>query len=91
MIEFQYIGAALGMVGMGMLSLAPSRVLMALGITAISCVFMGLYGFLTGQYGIVVAQLTYLIFNIIGIFSWRKVNVKLRSNKKDDDSRRHSY
>lgn len=76
MIALQYIGAALGMVGMGMLSLFPKHIILSLIITAASCVLMGSYGALTGQYGIAVAQSVYFIFNLIGIYKWRSVNVK---------------
>ncbi len=83
MIALQYIGAAFGIVGMGLLSLAPQHILYALGITALSCVIMGSYGFIAGQWGIAIAQTVYLIFNLIGLFSWRKVNVKSSNDKKD--------
>ena len=83
MILLQYAGAFFGIVGMGLLSLTPSKVRMALAVTAFSCVLMGSYGLLTEQYGIAFAQTVYLIFNIIGLYSWRKVNVKSGSNKED--------
>lgn len=80
MILLQYGGALFGILGMGLLSLMPSRVLLALAVTAFSCVLMGAYGLMTEQYGIAFAQTTYFVFNVIGLYSWRKVNVKSNSN-----------
>ena len=77
---FQYLGAVLGVMGMGILSLFPKYILIGLTITAVSCVSMGFYGFVTNQYGIATAQTIYLILNVVGIYSWRKVNVKSDSN-----------
>jgi len=83
MILLQYTGAVLGVIGMGLLSLAPNRILLALLITALSCVVMGAYGFVTDQYGIAAAQTIYFTFNVIGLYTWRKVNVKHDQNTKD--------
>lgn len=72
----QYIGATLGILGMAGITMSPSKVVLAMAVTASSCVVMGLYGLLTAQYGIALAQLVYLVLNIYGVYRWRKVNVQ---------------
>jgi dUTP pyrophosphatase len=68
MIELQYVGAALGMAGMAAIALLPpTQLVWGLGITAASCMAMGTYGFVTGQYGIAAAQAVYLLLNLLGL------------------------
>lgn len=75
-IYLQYLGAVLGILGMAGITMAPKKVVLAMVVTASSCVVMGLYGLLTAQYGIAVAQLLYLILNLYGVYKWSKVNVQ---------------
>lgn len=75
-VYLQYLGATLGILGMAGITMAPKRVVQSMAITAASCVSMGLYGLLTAQYGIALAQLIYLILNLYGVYRWSKVNVQ---------------
>lgn len=72
----QYLGASLGMCGMGLITLAPKKMLWSLSITAISCIAMGTYGYLTGQYGIAFSQTVYTVMNLLGLYQWKKVKIK---------------
>ena len=71
----QYAGSALGIIYFGMLSIRPHLMVPALKLAIVSCAMLSLYGFLTGQWAIFIAQTIYVGLNSYAIYKWSKTKI----------------
>jgi glycerol-3-phosphate acyltransferase PlsY len=71
-LALQYLGGALGVVSVGIMSLLPKYMVHSLIIHAVACSAMSVYAFVTGQPGIYLSQLTYLCFDLVGVVIWSR-------------------
>lgn len=80
-VLFQYLGAGVGVASVAALSFFPKWIIPSLYVHTLSCIFMGVYAYLTDQPGIYASQITYLTLDIVAIISWtrhqNKVNIVL--------------
>jgi hypothetical protein len=72
----QYLGTGLGVVYFAMMSFKPETILLALKISVVSCVILGMYGWISQQYGIAISQTIYVFLNILAIYRWRHKKIK---------------
>lgn len=68
----QYLGTGLGVGYATIISLRPKLVVLGLRIGVVSCIILGSWGFITGNYGIAASQTAYTILNAIGIYKWKR-------------------
>ena len=74
--SLQYFGTSLGMLGMGLLTLAPNSAKLALVVLTVATISMMVYGFSTRQWSIGVSQTIYTIMNIGGLDKRKEPNEK---------------
>ena len=71
-ILFQYLGAGIGVASVAALSFKPKYIIPAMYLHIISCVVMGVYAYFTGQVGIYVSQVVYLVLDVVAIVNWTR-------------------
>lgn len=71
----QYGGSLLGIIYFGMLSIRPHLMVPALKLAIVSCTMLSVYGLLTGQWAIFIAQTLYVGLNSYAIYKWSKTKI----------------
>lgn len=73
-VIIQVLGVLSGVGGIGIISLYPKHLVYGLLSNTVAAFCFGYLGYLSGHIGVILAQLCYGIFSIVGIIRWIREN-----------------
>lgn len=71
----QYLGTFLGVVSLLVITFKPSNVVAGFVISAISCLILSLWGFLSTNLGIALSQTIYIGLYSVAAYNWFKIKI----------------
>ncbi len=70
----QYLGTSLGVIAALLISAVPSRIVLGLALSAVSCVILAIWGFKVSAYGVAISQSIYVPMYLYGVCTWLNTN-----------------
>lgn len=71
----QYLGTFLGVLSLVVITFKPSKVVAGFILSAISCMILSIWGFLSTNYGIALSQTAYICLYSLAAYNWFKINI----------------
>lgn len=76
MIDFiQYLGTFLGVLSLVVITFKPTRVVSGFVLSAVSCLILSVWGFLSYNYGIALSQTIYISLYSVAAYNWFKLKI----------------
>lgn len=73
---WEWLGAILCIIAQLQRSLNPKWIIMSFVTSSLASFVLAGYLFKTGQYGLLMVELVFIVTNIVGWYKWRKYNGK---------------
>jgi uncharacterized membrane protein len=71
----QYVGTFLGVASLVLITFKPTYVVTGFVMSAISCLFLSIWGVLSMNYGIAVSQTIYVVLYSVAAYNWFKIKI----------------
>ncbi len=83
-VALQYLGSALAIAAQVNRSMFPKYIIASFTISTISAIILGIYFLDTGQNGLILIEVVFIITNTLGIFQWRRHNQALSKKERTE-------